>query len=472
MIRRSFIDIARPGGTCRESATSYHSAIHSAASPGVPHRRAARVRSRSHGAASPAGGTRSSRVVAQLRAGRHAGCCSTAFTSSREARRAGVEIRHAVVARGGARPRRDPRLVERLQERADVEVAARSSVRSWTPSARCDRPAGSWRSPARPSSTRRSVYRWRCRSSSDRGERAGSGQPRRHRARRRGRRAPPGRRRRYLLPTRSAGRRFADRWAAPCGCRLPPHVSRCSRRRDARRHGCRIVATVPARWTLACSTPTFAVRLADPDRRRRSRACRQALIGQRRRARDDPDGGRRSNRSTPRSRRRCSCTKPGGSGRDAHGLRSFPTTTLLDGWRAAAPLAERMRPRTFDEFVGQEDLLAPGKPLREAIERDLLQSIILWGPPGTGKTTLARIIADTTQGAFRLVQRRARGHQGNPRRHGRRPSGSADRRAAGRSSSSTKSIASTRRSRTRSFPASKPATSSSSARRPRTRRSR
>ncbi len=67
---------------------------------------------------------------------------------------------------------------------------------------------------------------------------------------------------------------------------------------------------------------------------------------------------------------------------------------------APAPLAERMRPRTFDEFVGQEELLAPGKPLREAIERDLLQSIILWGPPGTGKTTLARIIADTTKARF------------------------------------------------------------------------
>src|ERR1043165_1515679 len=59
-----------------------------------------------------------------------------------------------------------------------------------------------------------------------------------------------------------------------------------------------------------------------------------------------------------------------------------------------------MRPRTFDGFVGQEELLAPGKPLRQAIERDLLQSIILWGPPGTGKTTLARIIADTTKAKF------------------------------------------------------------------------
>ena len=67
---------------------------------------------------------------------------------------------------------------------------------------------------------------------------------------------------------------------------------------------------------------------------------------------------------------------------------------------APSPLAERVRPRTFDEFVGQQELLAPGKPLREAIERDLLQSIILWGPPGTGKTTLARIIADTTKAQF------------------------------------------------------------------------
>jgi putative ATPase len=68
--------------------------------------------------------------------------------------------------------------------------------------------------------------------------------------------------------------------------------------------------------------------------------------------------------------------------------------------RAGTPLAERMRPATFDEFVGQEDVLAPGKPLREAIERDRLQSIILWGPPGTGKTTLARLIAKATKARF------------------------------------------------------------------------
>src|SRR4026209_2367871 len=59
-----------------------------------------------------------------------------------------------------------------------------------------------------------------------------------------------------------------------------------------------------------------------------------------------------------------------------------------------------MRPRSFDELVGQDDILAPGKPLRGAIERDLLQSIILWGPPGTGKTTLARVIAEVTHAHF------------------------------------------------------------------------
>src|SRR5450755_2119210 len=78
----------------------------------------------------------------------------------------------------------------------------------------------------------------------------------------------------------------------------------------------------------------------------------------------------------------------------------FPEEDVPAASRAKSPLAERMRPRTFDEFVGQQDLLAPGKPLREAIERDLLQSIILWGPPGTGKTTLARIIAATTKARF------------------------------------------------------------------------
>jgi len=65
-----------------------------------------------------------------------------------------------------------------------------------------------------------------------------------------------------------------------------------------------------------------------------------------------------------------------------------------------APLAERMRPRTLDEFAGQDHLLAPGKLLRRLIEEDRLASLVLWGPPGAGKTTLARIIANRTASEF------------------------------------------------------------------------
>jgi putative ATPase len=77
-----------------------------------------------------------------------------------------------------------------------------------------------------------------------------------------------------------------------------------------------------------------------------------------------------------------------------------PNAEPSTGSFAGTPLAERIRPASFDEPVGQQDILAPGKPLREAIERDLLQSIILWGPPGTGKTTLARLIAKVTRARF------------------------------------------------------------------------
>ena len=65
-----------------------------------------------------------------------------------------------------------------------------------------------------------------------------------------------------------------------------------------------------------------------------------------------------------------------------------------------APLAARMRPLTLEEMVGQRHLLSPGRPLRALIEADRLSSVILWGPPGTGKTTLAQVIAGTTHKAF------------------------------------------------------------------------
>ncbi|HET9508366.1 MAG TPA: AAA family ATPase, partial [Gaiellaceae bacterium] len=67
---------------------------------------------------------------------------------------------------------------------------------------------------------------------------------------------------------------------------------------------------------------------------------------------------------------------------------------------ANAPLAQRIRPRTLDELVGQQHVLGPGSALRRSIEADRLRSLILYGPPGVGKTTLARIVAETTGAAF------------------------------------------------------------------------
>src|SRR6201993_3616007 len=79
----------------------------------------------------------------------------------------------------------------------------------------------------------------------------------------------------------------------------------------------------------------------------------------------------------------------------------FPTVpSSHDPGDKTRPLADRMRPRTLDEYAGQEHLIAPGKPLRAQIERDDLGSLIFWGPPGTGKTTLAKIIAAMSKAEF------------------------------------------------------------------------
>ena len=69
------------------------------------------------------------------------------------------------------------------------------------------------------------------------------------------------------------------------------------------------------------------------------------------------------------------------------------TLSLFGQEQSYQPLAARMRPATLDAYIGQEHILSPGKPLYEAIRAGTVHSMILWGPPGTGKTTLARMIA-------------------------------------------------------------------------------
>ncbi len=106
---------------------------------------------------------------------------------------------------------------------------------------------------------------------------------------------------------------------------------------------------------------------------------------------------RQDQRSPGRGSRRCTSEEPSVfcSVQDLFGERADVETT-----NTAAPLATRMRPRSLEEFVGQEHILGPGKLLRRAIEADRLPSVIFFGPPGSGKTTLARVIAEMTHAKF------------------------------------------------------------------------
>src|SRR5438552_14961931 len=91
------------------------------------------------------------------------------------------------------------------------------------------------------------------------------------------------------------------------------------------------------------------------------------------------------------------------SGDDSSRLLCPSRPPVPDAPRPDAPLADRIRPRTLEEILGQDEVLGPGKPLRRAIESDYLRSLILWGPPGSGKTTLAHVIRLRTRHHFEAM---------------------------------------------------------------------
>jgi predicted ATPase with chaperone activity len=146
---------------------------------------------------------------------------------------------------------------------------------------------------------------------------------------------------------------------------------------------------------------------------------------------------------SPRSRGK-SCSRPG----------SLRRPLRTSAAASAAPLAERLRPRTLAEVIGQAHLLGPGKPLAIAFQSGQLHSMILWGPPGVGKTTLARLMADAFAADFIALSAVFAGVK-DIREAVARAEVTAPAVAGGRSSSSTRCIASTRRSRTPSCPTSK-----------------
>jgi putative ATPase len=78
----------------------------------------------------------------------------------------------------------------------------------------------------------------------------------------------------------------------------------------------------------------------------------------------------------------------------------FMQNSMFDNIKSTSPLADRVRPRNLEEYIGQRHILGRGKMLRQLIESDNISSMIFWGPPGVGKTTLAMIIASVTKANF------------------------------------------------------------------------
>jgi len=97
----------------------------------------------------------------------------------------------------------------------------------------------------------------------------------------------------------------------------------------------------------------------------------------------------------------------------------FEPTPSPTASQAGRPLADRMRPETLEEFVGQLHILGPDKPLRSEIDRDEVHSMILWGPPGSGKTTLATVIAHQSKSDFVRFSAVLAGIRRNQGRNGR-----------------------------------------------------
>jgi putative ATPase len=133
----------------------------------------------------------------------------------------------------------------------------------------------------------------------------------------------------------------------------------------------------------------------------------------------------------------------------------MPAMSISPASLDSRPLADRLRPQRVTEVVGQDHLLAPGKPLRRALDEGPLHSMVLWGPPGTGKTTIAQLIARTADAEFTALSAVLSGVKDI------RAAVEAARAAGARSSSSTRCTGSTRRSRMRSCRTSRTARSSS-----------